>query len=144
MSENIEVEWSNIEEKPEESEFKDEKSEKWEQRQKETAADAETQSKKTSETAGKTHTENDESIGLAEMISETWNEVGADRGYEPISDKQANFLTRHTQRLENKFMKERGDLSPEIEALLAHVVVYLPKWYKKKHADDISNDKKKK
>lgn len=76
-----------------------------------------------------------ESMGLAEMVSEMWNDVGGEKGYELVTDKQKAFLEKHTARLEEKHFKEKMDMIPELEAALAHVVVYVPKFLKKRRLD---------
>lgn len=124
---DIDIEWKDVAEKVEEAEFKDEKKAEYEQQQnklKEQQADAEQEQQSGSSD------DDFESIGLSGVISEVWNEVAVDKGYEPVSDKQSAFLQRHTERLEEKYLKDRMDMLPEIDAALAHVVVYLPKWLK--------------
>jgi hypothetical protein len=72
---------------------------------------------------------------LAGLIADSFNEVGVDRGYDPVTDAQRAFLVKHTARAEEKYLKDIM-LYPEIEAGLAHVVVYLPKLTKKMTADN--------
>ena len=66
---------------------------------------------------------------LAGLIADTFNEIGAERGYDPVSEAQRAFLVKHSAAVEEKYLKDIM-IYPEVEAGLAHLVVYLPKWTK--------------
>ena len=122
----INIEWLDVEKKLEEEEFKKEKGEQYKKQIIDSAPKKDTASAKSSE-----NTEN-ESLGLAALIGETWNEIVVSKGYESVTDKQLTFLNNHTQKLEQKYLNDKQNIMPEIDALLSHVVVYLPKIIKHK------------
>jgi Skp family chaperone for outer membrane proteins len=121
---DIDIEWKDVEKKVEEDEFKKEKAAEYQQQQ----SDQKTEQQKT-ETATEDK-DKFESIGLADIVSETWNSIAVDKGYEAVTPQQAAFLRKHSERLEEKYLKDRMNLMPEIEAGLTHFVVYMPKWLK--------------
>lgn len=122
----INIEWNDIEKKLEEEEFKKEKGEQYKKQIIDSAPKKDTASAKAPE-----NTEN-ESLGLAALIGETWNEIVVSKDYESVTDKQLTFLNNHTQKLEQKYLNDKQNIMPEIDALLSHVVVYLPKIIKHK------------
>lgn len=121
---NVDIEWKDVEKKLEEDEFKKEKSEQLQQ-EADTAAEQQSDKKQDKES-------DYETIGLSNMVSEMWNGVAVEKGYDPVTEKQSEFLQRHTARFEEKYLKDRLNMLPEIEALASHLVVYLPKWLKHK------------
>ena len=134
---DIDIEWKDVAAKLEETEFKDEK-------QKQLAAQQAAQQQEAAKTETEQQNNTDapdeyEAIGLASLISGVWNEVAVDKGYEPVTEKQDAFLQRHTARLEEKWLKDKTDMLPEIDAALSHAVVYLPKWLH--HRKEMNNAK---
>lgn len=124
MTNDINIEWKDVEKKVEEDEFKQEKKAQYDEQQQQ---QSEQNSKQNNEQNDK---DEYESLGLASMISEVWNEVAVNKGYEPVTDKQNTFLQKHTEKLEQKYLKDKMNMLPEVEAGLSHLVVYLPKWLK--------------
>ena len=120
---DMDIEWKDVEKKIEEDEFAKEKQATLREQQAAAAGKAETK------TAPETDNQY-ETIGLSSMISEVWNETAVEKGYDPVTEQQDEFLRRHTARLEEKYLKDRMNLLPELEAALSHAVVYLPKWLK--------------
>lgn len=111
----VNFEWSETDKKPEEDEFK---SEKTQQQQ-----DAESSTQNAATTNDKTAA----SIGLAALLYETWNTVAVKKGYDEVNPIQKQFLDKHTEKLEEKWLADI-ELLPELEAGLSHLIVYLPKW----------------
>jgi len=132
---DIDIEWEDVEKKVEEDEFKKEKKAEYDKQQKEQKTEEKEEQEKPEAQVQKY-----EPIGLSSLGSEVWNEVAVEKGYEAVSDKQSEFLQKHTARLEEKYLKDRMNMLPEIEAGLAHVVVYLPKWLK--HRKEAKGDTK--
>ena len=133
---DIDIEWKDVEKKVEEEEFKKEKAAEYQQQ---------TEQQKTEQQKTETATEDKEkfeALGLSDVISETWNEIAVDKGYEAVNEKQAAFLRKHSERLEEKYLKDRMNLMPEIEAGLTHFVVYMPKWLKHLKETNGSGEKK--
>ena len=132
---DIDIEWKDVEKKLEEDEFKTEKKAEFDKQQKEQ------QEEQTEQTEQAEQTEQDyESIGLVDLVSESWNELAVEKGYEPVTEKQQASLRKHTARLEEKYLKDKMNMMPEIEAGLAHLVVYVPKWLK--HRKEMSKSNK--
>ena len=121
----MDFEWKDVEKKLEEEDFKKEKSEELSNAQKSLGTDAQQQPPSPpAQSSGSW-----EPMGLAAIGYETWNQVAVDRGAEPISDEQKRFLDARTRKLEEKWLKNI-QLLPEIEALMGHIVVYVPKYAK--------------
>ena len=125
---NMQFEWKDVEKKLEEDELKKEKTEELG-----TSVPAAPPGAQIPQAPGGASQATPgggwESIGLAAVGYETWNEVAVARGAEPISDEQKRFLDARTRKLEEKWLRNIK-LLPEIEAALGHVVVYLPKYVK--------------
>ena len=82
-----------------------------------------------------------EEIGISELIAEGWNEIAVGKGYEPVLDKQQEFLKRHSTRFEQKYLRNLKNVLPEVEFAVAHAIVYVPK-YTKHHRDNAKKSKK--
>ena len=123
MPDEINIEWKDVEKKVEEDQFRDAKSQQQVQQQQQTNQNQQQQ---------QTHEQKDDhlNLGIADMISGIWNEVAVERGYEPVNEKQQEFLNKHTMRFEDKYLKDRINILPEIDAALAHFTVYVPKYIK--------------
>ena len=115
-------EWHDVEQKLEEDEFKEEK-------QAEQTEQAEANREQAQQAPGSSDRQQSsfEKIGLASIVYESWNNYAVDKGYSAINETQKAFLDKHTVALEQKYLSDM-ELLPEIEALLAHVVVYVPKY----------------
>lgn len=135
MPDTISVEWEDIAPKLEEAEFMKEKAAKLGNKTMQTGAP---NNSGNGTSGSQTTPSNYESIGLSDMVSEIWNEVAVEKGYEPVNEKQKEFLNRHTARVEEKYLKDRMNMLPEIESALAHFTVYVPKWlkYRRQHKGD--------
>ena len=129
----INIDWKDIEPKLEEQAFKDANAAKSKKATGGAGAGGTGDGKK-EDSKKEESTDSMESFGLADMIAESWNDVAIPKGYDGVTETQKTFLTKHTIKLENKIIKAIN-LVPEVEASLAHVIVYLPKWVKKKKAD---------
>jgi hypothetical protein len=136
MSKDIDIEWKDVEKKVEEDEFQKEKKAQYDEQQQQQQTEQNSEQNSEQDDADEY-----ESLGLASMISEVWNEVAVDKGYEPVTEKQDAFLQRHTEKLEQKYLKDKMNMLPEVEAGLSHLVVYLPKWLKHKR-ETKTGDKK--
>ena len=139
----IDISWEDTAQKPEEAEFQKSKQGKLDEEEEEEVEEAEEEQEQQEELKERREgtDEEYESMGIAEMIGSVWNEVATSKGYEAITDKQLEFLNKHTARLEEKHLGDKMKMMPEVEAGLAHLVVYLPKWLKKKQ-DDADKPKK--
>ena len=73
---DIDIEWKDVEKKVEEDEFKKEKAAEYQQQQ----SDQKTEQQKTETTTE--DKDKFESVGLADIVSETWNSIAVDKGYE--------------------------------------------------------------
>ena len=89
----VEFEFVETLKKPEEEDFKNEK--------KEVKDKADKEEKKTTEKTNTptTKTEGSEELGLADILTESWNEIAVEKGYEPVLDKQGECLKKHTARI---------------------------------------------
>ena len=118
----VNFEWSGTDKKPEEDEFKSEKT------QQQQDAESSTQKTATNDKPAAGATDNrPHSIGLAALVYETWNTVAVKKGYDEVNSIQKQFLDKHTEKLEEKWLADI-ELLPELEAGLSHLIVYLPKW----------------
>ena len=129
----VDIEWSDTPEKPEEKEFQKEKNDIKTDFEKKERLEQKEQAKKEFQ---KEPPSEDETLGIADLISEGWNEIAVEKGYEPVLDKQTEFLKKHTVRLENKYLKDAVDIIPELEALITGTIVFLPKYLKHKKQKD--------
>ena len=124
---DIDVEWEDVQKKVEEDEFKDAKKKQYDKEAKTASTDKKTD-------GGNVPKQPDnkefEAMGLAGMIAEIWNEVGGEKGYEEVTDRQIEFLNKRSARFEKKYLEDRTNILPEIELALSHAVVYVPKWLK--------------
>jgi hypothetical protein len=69
---------------------------------------------------------------LATTIAMLWNKIATDKGYEAVNDKEVEYLKQHSSRLEQKYANKIEVIKyPEIEFLLANLMVFAPKIYKK-------------
>ena len=123
MPDEINIEWKDVEKKVEEDQFRDAKAQQQNQQQSQEQQNQQQQ---------QAHEQKDDhlNLGLAGMVSGIWNDLAAERGYEPVDEKQQEFLNKHTARLEDKYLRDRMNILPEIEAALAHFTVYVPKYMK--------------
>ena len=136
----IEFKWKDTEKKPEEEDFKKEKAEKKAENDKQEQKEQQKEAEKEFERNAEAETfDNTTSLGISDMLTETWNDIAVEKGYEPVLDKQAEFLRKHTARLEAKYTKDINVI-PEVEALIAGAVVFVPKYLKHKRLT--KNDKK--
>lgn len=119
----VNFEWSGTDKKPEEDEFKSEKTQQQHDAESSTQNAATTNDKPA---AGSTDNR-PHSIGLAALVYETWNTVAVKKGYDEVNSIQKQFLDKHTEKLEEKWLADI-ELLPELEAGLSHLIVYLPKW----------------
>lgn len=131
----LDIKWSDIKPKLEEEEFKKAKKTKLDEQN---AAEEEQAEGEEEAAEEETEGERYEPMGLAELGAELWNESAVPKGYDAISEQQKAFLDKHTGRLEEKWLKDRLKILPEIEAGLSHIIVYLPKWlkYRREHKED--------
>ena len=129
---DVNMEWEDVEKKLEEQDFIDEKSKVFSNQQAEKAKEA-AASEPSATGNQSTPDQPNEIVGIARMGADTWNEIAVSKGYEPVTDAQKDFLQKHTNRLEEKYLRDRINILPEVESALVHVVVYLPK-YLRKHA----------
>ncbi len=71
-----------------------------------------------------------ETGSLASIIVMNWNKIAVDKGYEPVSDRELEYLKEHSQRLEAKYSGKLAVLkSPELEFAIALIHVFAPKIY---------------
>lgn len=125
---DINIEWEDVAEKIEEEEFKKEKKAEYDAQQ------SEKQDEQDDEQSDEQDEQSDEykPIGLSSLVSGIWNEVAVEKGYDAVSKEQDAFLLEHTKGFEQKYLKDRMNILPELDAALSHIVVYLPKWLKHK------------
>ena len=131
----IDITWEDTKQKPEETEFQKSKQTTLDEETKEELEEEQQEADRESRESVEEESKEYEPMGLAAMIGGVWNEVATPKGYEPLTDKQLDFLNTHTARLEEKHLKDKMLMMPEVEALLAHAVIYVPKWLKKKQED---------
>lgn len=123
---DIDIEWKDVEKKVEEEEFKKEKKAEYEQQQEQK------QQEQQEEQEEKEEPQQTGSIGLASLISGTWNAIAVNKGYEAVTPQQEEYLSLHTQKIEDKYLKDKINILPEIDFLLSHAIVYIPKYLKHK------------
>ena len=128
MVEDLELDFKNVEQKPEEKEL---------QKEKAAALESDIEAEEDEEDEEERKEEKQEakaSIGIiGSIITTAWNTIGTKKGYEPINERESEALKAAWNEVESKYI---GDLeSPELKAVLVTAVILAPKYFNKQNSD---------
>ena len=134
------IEFEEIAASLKEQEFKEQYKDRKEQNDKEEGAEHKEEEQKEQGQQQQAEQPKFEKGFISDMISEAWNDIAVGKGYDSVTDTQKQFLSMHSARVEEKYLK-KIELYPEIEAGLAHFIIYFPKWVKKNKPGSKKNKK---